>query len=81
MMMMDDVFYFWKDKQVVIVTDAELDENFASNQGLICVDTQREEPEWRYGWFSPEDFSRWSYIPLDDFPKEFRVHLLLLGVS
>jgi hypothetical protein len=48
--------------------------------GQFCVDM--DESPWdsrmRYGKYS--EFG-WAPVPLKDFPKEFRVHLLLLGVT
>lgn len=50
-------------------------------KGLFCVDTSATTDKYRYGKWSPEkvdDF--WTPVPLNDFPKEFQMALILLGV-
>lgn len=42
------------------------------------VDLTEEAPPMRYGTFGA---TGWSPIPLDRFPPEFRVQLLLLGIT
>ena len=44
-----------------------------------CVDVAYTDAEYRYGAFNQLN-SGWRHIPIDQFPPEFRVHLLLLGV-
>ena len=52
-------------------------------QGLtehLTVDPNHTDPKYRYGQYHGADES-WRHIPLEDFPKEFRMHLLLLGAA
>lgn len=66
--------YFWKDGEVVV-------RSWAHGPGLIfnrlCVDTSETVPELRYGQFS----NGWKHCKYEELPAEFRVHLLLMGVS
>ena len=46
----------------------------------LCVDTGTlVDMRMRYGSYNIN--GRWQHTPLESFPGEFRVHLLLLGVS
>ncbi len=74
--------YFWKDGEVITApaqmtmgkaTASDLDD-------LFCVDPYWEDADRRYGVFKSKS-GGWEHYPVDMFPKEFRVHLLLLGVS
>lgn len=42
-----------------------------------CVDTKYAAEDLRYGKYNRLG---WEYAPLEEFPKAFRMHLLLLGV-
>ena len=71
--------YFWKDSKVVIVEGAVGLED-ARLRGLLrklCVDTNTDAVAMRYGFYSS---TGWAPHPFEVFPKEFRTHLLLLGV-
>jgi hypothetical protein len=54
-----------------------------------CVDTNfRNNPNNRYGMWAevPEEerthsMYKWQHIPFDQFPNEFKTHLLLLGIQ
>lgn len=52
--------------------------------GKFCVDVTEASPSRRYGEYikrnGPWD-GDWKPLSLEDFPKEFRVQLLLLGVA
>lgn len=75
---MKERFYFWTGDEVV-VTERKLEVlRFHVNQ--LCVHTgySPNVPEARYGRFDWE--ITWRAVPLEEFPKKFRVHLLLLGV-
>lgn len=43
----------------------------------LCYST--EEPDKRYGRYTSADWI-WRHVPLEKFPKEFRMHLLLEGI-
>jgi hypothetical protein len=64
--------YCWKNDQ--LVTSHHLT---VENRGCFCVDTHYTG-QLRYGKY--HDLS-WESIPLEDFPPEFRLNLLLLGVT
>ncbi len=75
-------FLLWTGKEVLHMEGYEL---FSLRNQLaygdflpICVDLNFSEPEDRYGRITNDS---WLHVPLEDFPKEFRVHLLLLGVA
>lgn len=72
---MKERFYFWTGDEVV-VTEQEL-----KHIGQLGVDTvySTGDPDSRYGIFDSKRL--WRGVPLEEFPKEFRVHLLLLGVA
>ena len=66
------VKYFWRDGEVLVVTDG------LSLSNYYCVDTgYGSDFGYRHGMFTPV----WKHIPFDEFPAEFKLHLLLLGVS
>ena len=71
---------FWKDGGVFIFERVWVEE--ARREGLtdlLCVDEVHIDPKDRYGLF--HSTWGWGHIPLEDFPKEFRLHLLLMGVA
>lgn len=74
--------YFWKDGKVVEYSGEmftrQLREARPDLENCPCVDTHRIRVNERYGIFRTEG---WFHIPLDRFPPEFRMHLLLLGVA
>lgn len=45
----------------------------------MCVDEGESDPKLRYGYF--DGLNEWHHTPLEDFPREFRTALLLLGVN
>ena len=45
---------------------------------LFCIDGYESDPELRYGKFLRDG---WEHFPLSDFPKEFLLTLLILGVK
>lgn len=80
--------YFWKKGKVEVAhplgvyttTDALKD----GRTGLPCVDTKFNRPDQRYGVYAQEEggeFFNWEPLPINTFPAEFRLQLLLLGVS
>ena len=77
---MREPIYFWKGGQVCKYhghTDAESIED-TEFTACFAVDTACIG-EMRYGIYTRR--SGWYHIPLEQFPKEFRTHLLLLGVT
>lgn len=77
---MYEPIYFWKDGQVCKYHGHTDSESIKDTEFLDCfaVDTVCTE-EMRYGMYKRR--SGWNHIPLEKFPKEFRTHLLLLGVT
>lgn len=83
--------YFWKNNEVLEVRVPLPAAIFTSSDMFKylycpCVDTKNDTPQYRYGMFVNEGNgtiarTTWEYIPFDALPAEFRVHLLLLGVS
>lgn len=80
--------YVWKDEAVLVIGH-EIWTDDASNYGILScpmVDTNCKGIYERYGHFT-EGFDdtasfdvAWRHIPLEKFPKEFRMHLLLLNI-
>ena len=75
--------YFWKDGKVVEYSGdmftRQLREGRPDLEDCLCVDTSRKDEISRYGQFIKND--GWHHEPFREFPPEFRMHLLLLGVS
>ncbi len=70
-------FFYWLNEEVV-----PSDHYIRSPEGKpirFCVDTQFSETLYRYGYVDAE--GGWFHVLLEEFPPEFRMHLLLLGVS
>lgn len=75
--------HFWVEGEVVSLPRG----NWPGSEDMIrlnvpCVDelyAADEAPEYRYGIY--EHVNKWVTTPLTSFPKEFRAHLLLLGVT
>ena len=73
--------YFWKEGAVHkylghfnldAICEAEFTGCFAVDTELICI-------EMRYGKYIKN--TGWVYVPIEQFPKKFRIHLLLLGIT
>ena len=78
--MMITTIYFWKNNQVHIYQgdndpDSIRDTNFTN---CYAVDCGYEITTMRYGKYFKRD---WKPVPLEEFPKAFRTHLLLLGIT
>ena len=71
--------YYWDGSEVHIESSVYNDSRTVHRYRL-CVDTDVpvSDPDMRYGRFNDRG---WDAVPLASFPKEFRVHLLLLGVA
>ena len=71
--------YFWKAGTVVTLQASDTSVvKTAELTNLFCVDTADTTAERRYGKYHSYG---WAHYPLTSFPKEFRVHLMLLGVG
>lgn len=71
--------YFWKEQQVVIV-DSHGDSSDIRQTAFLnspCIDYNCDTPQSKYGMYTSRG---WEHVPFSKFPKEFKVHLLLLGV-
>ena len=72
--------YFWNKNQVTAIDLAHPNWNIEGERfrNLLCVDGRAatDDPRMRYGMFTKIG---WRPVALENFPKEFRVHLLLLG--
>lgn len=64
----------WDGKQASIVDAPDLDALFVIDMGY-----PKHMDELRYGTYNPAGV--WSHISFKDFPAEFKVSMLLLGVS
>lgn len=73
------LIYFWTGSEVEIVSVSPYSWKPKST-GMPCVDTRSDEPEYRYGMWRA-DSKGWIAIPLTEFPNEFKLQLLLLGVT
>lgn len=73
--------YFWKDGKVTIL-DGQAFASGVASLGLMnqyCVDMFNTTDAMRFGRF--EYIGGWKHVPLIDFPKEFRLWILInLGV-
>lgn len=76
---MFDPIYFWKGDQVCKYHGYSNAEHMERTEFLDCfaVDTACIE-EMRYGMYKRK--TGWIHVPIEQFPPEFRTHLLLLGV-
>ena len=83
--------YFWKNNEVVVLRQQLCSSDFRQEAffGVLycpCVDTFQDETGGRYGQWEQEGggwvaLAKWVSIPPEELPKEFRMHLLLMGVS
>lgn len=72
-------FYFWKDNAVLELDS--LDEQTPIHRMCMCVDTAYSVNYRlsRYGLFN--NIGSWIFVDPDEFPPEFKMSLLLLGVE
>ena len=74
--------YFWNKNRVTVIDPTHFNWNIEGERfrNLLCVDGRdaTDAPRMRYGMFTK---AGWQPVALETFPKEFRVHLLLLGVT
>ena len=85
---MHSPIYFWKSGQVHVYTgdndsysvnEAQYTNCFAVDTNCFAVDTSCAAVEMRYGKYLKT--SGWKHIPIMKFPRTFRTHLLLLGIT
>lgn len=71
--------YFWKGKRVHIYEGDNHGESIRNTEFIDCYAIDSNEIEnMRYGKYLK---TGWKHIPLEEFPKEFRTHLFLLGIT
>lgn len=76
--------YFWDGKQVILEPKEILITDCDAYLNMYCCDDASSDVTFgRYGMFTdrPRNGPYWRGGPVTAFPKEFRAHLLLLGVS
>ena len=72
--------YFWNGKEVLVFNDCNTSMAFEKElYGMDCVDTSCNTDYGRYGQFVTG--RGWEGMRPEEFSKEFRMQLLLLGVS
>lgn len=86
--MRQDLVYVWRNNQVEVIPVNHEMLYMVKDCLLVderCVD---QESTGRYGKYtrSDKDYTdsedlHWEYVPFDYFPKEFKAHLLLLGIE
>ena len=75
--------YFW-DGERVITVPYEVTTRMALNkyENMFCVDTFHQHAHLRYGKFKPRkqglDYPYWDRESYDNFPSEFKMHLLIM---
>lgn len=74
--------YFWKNNELVL---REIPPNWAELiagglADVLSVDLAADDGYGRYGMYVSKN-RQWKHIPLEDFPSDMRVHMLLLGVT
>ena len=77
---MVSIIYFWKNKQLHIYQGDSDTDSIKDTQFMECyaVDSSKAAANMRYGNYT---WDGWRPIPLEEFPKAFRTHLLLLGIT
>ena len=77
---MVSTIYFWKDEQLHTYQGYSDTDSIRDTQFMDCyaVDSGNTKVDMRYGKYLK---TGWKPVPLEDFPKEFRTVLLLLGIT
>ena len=77
---MVSTIYFWKDEQLHTYQGDSDTDSIRDTQFMDCyaVDSANAAADMRYGKYLK---TGWKPVPLEDFPKEFRTTLLLLGIT
>lgn len=73
--------YFWINGAVQEVDQNAMNAFIQSGEGAdqLCVDCGASEPATTYGFYNKN--GSWHHVPYDEFPAEFKTHLLLLGIT
>ena len=76
---MVSTIYFWKDEQLHTYQGDSDTDSIRDTQFMDCyaVDSSKAAANMRYGSYTRDG---WRPTPLEEFPKVFRTHLLLLGI-
>lgn len=83
--MRQDLVYVWRNNQVEVIPVKH--DMLYMVKDCLLVDERYVDPEstGRYGKYTAlDEYSEdlhWEYVPFDYFPKEFKAHLLLLGIK
>ena len=77
---MASTIYFWKNEQLHTYQGDSDTDSIKDSQFMDCyaVDSGYAAANMRYGNYT---WNGWRHIPLEEFPKVFRTHLLLLGIT
>ena len=77
---MISTIYFWKDKQLHTYQGDNTGETIRTTKFTNCyaVDSANAAVDMRYGKYLK---TGWKHVPLNEFPKQFRTTLLLLGIT
>ena len=77
---MISTIYFWKNEQLHTYQGDSHTDYIRDTQFMDCyaVDSSNAAANMRYGNYTRDG---WRHIPLGEFPKVFRTHLLLLGIT
>ena len=77
---MISTIYFWKGETVhKYIGDSDSDTVCETEFiGCFAIDTECTL-DMRYGKYFKK--AGWKHVPIEQFPKKFRIHLLLLGVT
>lgn len=72
--------YFWVNGKI-ITSESSYYEDIQDLGvfGKFAIDNSCHMPQGKYGIYQFND--NWKHIPFDKFPNEFKIALLLLGVS
>ena len=72
--------YFWKNKQLHTYQGYSDTDSIKDTQFTNCyaVDSANAAVDMRYGKYLK---TGWKHVPLNEFPKQFRTTLLLLGIA
>jgi hypothetical protein len=74
------MIYFWVDDVVIAITNIEegLRDEFTN---CYCYDENAWHPLDKTGYYNNSSIYDWIHKPLSEFPAEFKLQLLLLGVT
>ena len=75
--------YFWTGTQVIVDARQIIVElAFPTYERMLCMDDYETDAQRRYGYFTnfpkSKEFAGWNHVPFDQFPKDFKLHLLIM---